>query len=258
MHHFPVLRTKRITLQLKELSIGDSIDLASMPDHLHEASCTAFLRATLQSVKGVEDPSEWTVQERNFAIAHYLASVAENGPDFSVGGGRYSDYLDGAADNYLELHAIGEIGGDDWLIRPLTGAMAEAIERLSGEFQLPGRLHWLFGAMACQLVRKGEDIPPLEDGLLLDRMRVLAGFPGSEFELLMRGYFVGVEALHHLFSINFNDRGIVVMPNKGADGSMPPARFPVRSCISRAALDLAGQHAQSGGEFDAAHGDIGD
>jgi len=48
MYHFPILRTKRLTVQLKEISIGESISLASMPAHLNEATCGAFLRYAVQ------------------------------------------------------------------------------------------------------------------------------------------------------------------------------------------------------------------
>ena len=44
MIYFPPLRTRRLTVQLRELSIGDSLTLAAMPGHMEEASTTAFLR----------------------------------------------------------------------------------------------------------------------------------------------------------------------------------------------------------------------
>lgn len=259
--YFPALHTKRLTLQLQEISIGQSINLAAMPDHLHESTCTGFLRSAIKSVKGIEDPAKWTVQERNMAVAHYLASVSEDGPDFSLGRGKYSDYLDASADNFIDEFEVGSFAGDEWVVRHLTGAMAESIERLSGEFELTGRLHWLLGGMAAQLVRKGEEIPEfpsdaLYDEWLLNRMRIFSNFPESEFELLMGAYFVGLDALHHLFAINFNDRGIVVMPRRGTDGGLPPATFPASAYLSRAALDLAGKHDQSSGQSEPVHGDI--
>jgi hypothetical protein len=261
IHHFPVLRTQRLTVQLQELSIGASIRLAAMPEHWREAASTAFLRAAMQSAQGVDDPLQWTVQERYLAVAHYLAAVLEDGPDFTIGGGHFTDYLDSDADSFVESHELGEFGGDQWRIVHLTGAMAESIERLDGEFSMTGRLHWIFGGMAAQLVRQGEDIPDFSsdnqrDEWLLTRMRIFAAFPESQFERLMTAYYVGLDALHHLFTINFNDRGIVVMPRKGADGGLPPATFPVDSCLSRTALDLAGQFVEPGGESELVHGDL--
>lgn len=246
MLHFPILRTKRLTVQLKELSIGESIALASMPVHLEEASSTAFLRYAVASVKGIEDPAKWTVQERIMATAHYLACVLEDGPDFSLGRGRYSDYLDGSADISLAFNSveIGDIGGDSWSITHLTGEMAESIERLKGEIpELPDALHWRLGGMAAQLIRKGEVIPDFSDGQydewLLGRMRVFAQFPSSDFETLMRAYYEGTGQLHHLFAITFDKSGIVVLPKGGAHSDLPCARFPVRSCLSTMAINLA-------------------
>ncbi|MBL0011136.1 MAG: hypothetical protein IPP22_09355 [Nitrosomonas sp.] len=138
MIHFPALRMRRFTVQLRELTIGESIKIASMPVHLEEASITALLRFSVESVKGnsiIEDPQHWTVQERIMAVCHYLASTNDGEPDFLIGEGHYSDYLDGGNDTAVTEDSImvGEVGGDIWHIRQFTGAMAESIERLSGE-----------------------------------------------------------------------------------------------------------------------------
>lgn len=243
MIHFPTLRTRRLTVQLKELSIGESIAIAAMPVHLEEASCTAFLSRAIQSCKGIEDPSLWTVQERMLVVCHYLAAVADDGPDFSLGEGRYSDYLDGAADMTHGRIDAGEAGGDAWQIGHLTGAMAESIERLTGEVEgMSGRLHWLLGAMAAQMVRVGETPPEPADGegafdeYLAARMRVMAGFPASDFETLLMRHAQGRHNLHHLFYVDFSTDGLVALPKGGGD--LPPARFPVRSCLTRMALEM--------------------
>ncbi|MFI3187759.1 MAG: hypothetical protein QX198_17425 [Methylococcaceae bacterium] len=250
MKHFPTLRIRRLTLQLKELSIGDAIALANMPEHLSEAECTAFLKAAIESVtSGSSNPSDWTVQERSLAVAHYLASVLEDGPDFSLGEGRYSDYLDGSVDMPMDVNhiPIGEIGGDQWEVHHLTGAMTESIERLLGEvIQIEPRLHWIIGSMAAQLRRVGEEITELtSDGLfdewLLKRMNILIGFPESDFEQLMAAYLAGQEKLYHLFTLGFNDNGIIIMPKKGGAPGLPGARFPVRSCLSKLSLAMAGK-----------------
>jgi hypothetical protein len=236
MKHFPILRTRRLTLQLKELTIGQSSNLAGMPAHLHEASCTAFLRAATETAS-IPDPVQWTVQDRIFAVAHFLAIVSEDGPDFAIGSGKYTDYLDGTTDTAIEQAEIGEIGGDRWVIRHLRGYAAESIERLVGEVDVKPRLHWLLGAMSAQLTRQGEAIAELTtegqyDEWLLNRMRVFAAFPESDFEALALAYEQGRKALNHLFAIDFNDTGIVVLPNTGADGGLPPARFRVSACLS--------------------------
>ena len=129
MIYFPVLRMRRLTVQLRELSIGESIKIASMPAHLEEASVTAMLRYAVESVKGkdiIEDPAHWTVQERIMAVCHYLASISDGEPDFTIGKGRYSDYLDGGNDvGSMEIDIkIGEVDGDmvaKGLVREYSG-----------------------------------------------------------------------------------------------------------------------------------------
>jgi hypothetical protein len=251
MIYFPPLRTRRLTLQLRELSIGDSLALAAMPGHMEEASTTAFLRAAVDASKGgVDDPARWTVQERILAVCHYLSATTEDGPDFSLGAGRYSDYLQGEADIQTSVQAVevGEVGGDTWHVRHLTGAMAESIERMAGEIEgLSGRLHWLFGAMAAQLVRTGEEVPDAAAGegafdeFLLSRVMVLKGYPESDFAKLMTLYLEGRDKLHHFFKLEFTEDGIVAMPKGGAAGNLPPARFPVHTCLSRMARELVGK-----------------
>lgn len=247
MINFPTLRTRRLTVQLRELSIGESIALAAMPSQFEEAACTAFLRRSVASAKGIADPAQWTVPERMLVVCHYLASVSDDGPDFSLGAGHYSDYLDGAADisGSDSPIGIGSVGGDAWSICHLTGAMAESIERISGEVEgITGRLHWLLGGMAAQLVREGEDRPDASlnegafDEFLAAKMKVISAYPESDFSDLMGRYAAGRAQLHHLFRFEFSADGLVALPKGGSD--LPPARFPVRACLSRMALEMVG------------------
>lgn len=253
MIHFPTLRMLRLTVQLRELSIGESIKIASMPPHLEEASITAFLRFAVESSVGndiADDPLHWTVQERIMTVCHYLASISDSSPDFSIGGnGHYSDYLDGG-NNAAAMESsvkVGEVGGDIWYIRHLTGAMAESIERMSGEVAgISGRIHWLLGGMASQMIIEGESgSNPAEgegnfDEFLVTRMKVIAGYPESDFDALLSLYLAGREKLHHLFHIEFSENGIVSLPKGGAASNLPPARFPVSTCLTGVVLNLVG------------------
>lgn len=254
--YFPVLRTRRLTVQLHELSIGDSIKLAGMPPHMEESACTAFLRCTIETAKGLEDPAEWTVQERMLVLCHYLSASLSDGPDFAVGDALYSDYLDATNDIQLSVTSVlaGEVGGDSWSVRHLTGAMAEAIERLAGEVpQFSGYGHWVLGGMAAQLIRAEEQPPDpaagegVFDESLLERMRVLAAYPASDFEALMEAYLSAREKLHHLFRVDFSADGLMALPVKGGEAqTLPPARFQVDSSISSLARLMGGKHPESG------------
>lgn len=245
MRFFPILRTRRLTVQLRELSIGQSIKLAAIPTHLQELATSQFIKYAIESASGIENPLDWTAQERILVTGHYLAAISDY-PDFSLGAGKYSDYLDGSkdVDKAFKPLELSSVGGDEWSLTHLTGRMVEAIERLSGELlDIPARLHWLLGGMAAQLIRKGEELPNLDtegsyDEWLLDRMKVFSAFPESDFEAIIILYQTGREQLQHLFNIEFDDEGIITLPKKGADGSLPPARFPVRTCLSKLSLEL--------------------
>lgn len=250
MIFFPVLRTHRLTVQMRELSIGEGIELAAMPTHMTEANNSAFLSKVVQEVSGVGDLKAWTVQERALAICHYLASTSENGPDFSVGKGRYSDYLDGESGNKAGIPDIelGRFADDVWRLRHLTGYMVESIERMTGEIETAqGRFHWMLGAMACQLIREGEDCPDPADGegvfdaFLVNRMRIFSAFPESEFAPLFLAYLSARKDLEHLFYTEFGEEGLLILPKGGDASGLPPARFPAHSCVSQLAKDLGGK-----------------
>ncbi len=225
----PKLSTSRLSVQLKEVSIGDSIRLASMPPSLEQALNTAFLQSAIKTVeRGEPNPLAWTVQERTLAIAHYLASVLPDGPDFSLGETCYSDYLDASKDYAEPVGTIGQACGDEWGIRHLTGHAAESIERLAGEFEWPGAQWWPVGIMAAQLVRKGEDASAeFTDPWLLERAKVLARFPESDFLQLLGLWLDGTARIAHLFRVHYDDKGLVMLTKEGRISAS--ARFSVHS-----------------------------
>lgn len=250
---FSALRTKRLTLQLGELTIGQSIELAGMNPKNNEAIATSFLRMAMKSVTGEQDPLNWTVQERMFAVAHYLSSALDDGPNFSLGDAKYADYLDGATDNSDKNNLpIGEVEGDSWHIRHLTGAMVESIERLQGLVErtpgkgLEGRSHWMTGVMAAQMYVSGDEYcPEVSDGeaamdeWLARRMQILINFPAGGFGSLLYAFHAGRDQLNHLFNVGYDGDGLLTLPaSKEGVANLPPCRFPVRSCIQRFVLDM--------------------
>ncbi len=258
MIHFSELRMRRMTVQLRELSIKESVEIAAIPSDFDQSSCTTFLRYAVSSTKSnvaeldLSDPAKWTVQERMMAVCHYLAPTTESGPDFAVGNGKYSDYLNiGQNDSAAFLSDpvdVGNVGGDLWFIKHLTGEMAQSIERLNGEIQgVSGRLHWILGGMAAQLYRKSDDSATEDQGdidqMLLQKMNVFSAFSESDFMELMSLYYAAREKLNHIFVIDFSDDGIVALPREGGDASnLHPARFPSHTCITRFTQNLVGKH----------------
>lgn len=251
MTHFPIIRTKRLTIKLKELSIGESIAISLLPPEEEQAEITAFLRAAVESEANGIDPLDWTVEERNLAVCSYLAAIDNDGPDFTVGENAHlSDYVDTSKDiESLNRQKICDFGGDTWHIRPLTGRMAESIERLKGEFCVngvpaPTQFHWIVGAMAAQLVRENEvildtyDSDGALDEWLLDRMNVFAAFPERDFSQLYLIYWQGREAQTHLFNVLFSKKGIIFAATEGVD-NVPPARFPIDACVTSISKQFA-------------------
>lgn len=261
----PPLRTKRFTAYLKELTLGEAIAVASVSPEKSQLETTRFLSYVVEKVEGkVTNPDFWTVEERSFAVCQYLAVTNRAEPDFPIGDGHYSDYLDGSADNAVpdapvfigELKVEGDTNenADRWFIRPLTGRYASAIERIQGEIKtidgkaVKPRFHWILGAMASQLVLESKNGTPYEpseaatdseiDSFLVERINIFIRYPISEFSRLLELYLENRTKLYHLFKTDFGDTGIVYLPRE-ADGRLPPATFPVSSSIPSYALSMA-------------------
>ncbi len=259
MIFFPILRTKRLTVQFKELTIGQSIALAKMPPQQLEAETTAFLKMAIDKViQGDPDPLNWTVQERIFAVCHYIASTQEGNPDFEVGEGHFTDYFDGSIDKDSETLEkqifLIDSGDDKWYLKPLTGRMVESIERLQGEVKfvddrpIPPKLHWLLGSMAAQMVLPGTDIeePVTEaemDEAILKRMIVFLNYPESEFLKLIYSFLEKRREFGQFFDIATSEDGIICLAKKkeaGQDTDLPPAQFPPSSVIGEFAKAMGG------------------
>lgn len=252
MIHFPLLQTQRLTVQLQELTFKQALELAAMPVNQYEASITKFLEFAVKSVVGVENSLDWTVQERILSLTHYLSCTnEEENADFSLDDGSYYDYLDiGKTAIGFEPVAIGNIGDDEWFITHLTGEFAQAIERTESML-LKGCQHWLIGTMASCL-RLDNEVLQFEnnaelDQWLLNRMETFINYPDLDFDRLYTTYRYYWQDFEHIFSIEFNDNGIVVLPRE-TEGNLPPARFRVLNCLSRTAIELSGIHYQSSSE----------
>lgn len=232
---------------MKELAMLNAIKLATIPSYLNEEATTYHLRSVLESVdaddKALSDPLMWTVQERIFGIAHYIASTQDDEPDFEVGEGHYSDYLIGEKQFAVEQVEIGEIEGDIWTAKPLLGYMAEAIERLHGEVEgVEGEAHWVLGLMAAQLIPNGDElnVPVSEyEAALYERMKALINFPESIYVQLLGKLKNANQEMCHLFDIWVEESGIVILPKRGA--KLPNARFPASTTITSVARYLSGK-----------------
>ncbi|MFM0608685.1 hypothetical protein PQR05_29565 [Paraburkholderia sediminicola] len=244
------LRTARLEVRLRELSIGDEIALCHMLDGQHEKALSEFLRRAVEhaealSERHVTDPRAWTIGERYLALAHYNLHAREDGPDYPITEStKLSDYLDRARESHEPI--MFEALDDNWVFRPATGAALEALETMQIGAAITGRTFWLFGLMAMQLLRAGEEMPdPVSENAdyttwLARRIDIMRALPGSDMEKLYAPFREANEQATLFFRVWFDDEGVIVMP-KEAQAATPAARFLVHSGFSELALALSGK-----------------
>jgi hypothetical protein len=250
---FSLLRTKRLQVRLRELTIGDTIRLCKMPGHLNEVGTTELLNCIVMAddkpnKDQVTDPRLWTVQERALVVGHYLSQTSDK-PDFSIGENTYSTYLRMDKNEVPASINLGRVAENEWTIRPLLGVQAETIERLITQERIDGgRTGWWLGAMAAMLYPDCD--PGVMDADLEEyienKVHILKGYPERAFMELLQAFLSGCEQLDHFFSLGFSDEGIVwEVPGK------PPARFQFNSAVSEIAFSVFGSPDESSPRTDA-------
>jgi len=249
---FAHLRTKRVSVRLRELKLGEAIAICKLPAERLELTVTEFLRhvadgADRPTDTHVTDPRQWTVQERARVVCHYLSHTSESGMDFEVGdSAKLSDYVELAEDLPAASVSLGHVAGADARLWPLLGAHAEVLERLCKT-----RGEWLIGLLACQV-----GAAPLPDLTALGEMQAIEvvnarieavrSLPESHFEEVFAAYSLALSTLQHFFVMSHDDKGLVWQPRergtegKGGAGLKHPARFPALSCVSATARELFG------------------
>ena len=109
------------------------------------------------------------------------------------------------------------------------------------------------GAMASQLLRVGELAPdPALDSLnylewLKNRIQIISEYPESEFLGLLAMRHRGNKMLMHFFDTVEIDEGFVALAHEGSEAKLlPPARFPVSTCVSEFAKRISGKPTKYG------------
>ena len=239
---FNNIRTKRLAVRLREITIDEAVSVCRLPAERHEATTTEFLRCVARDAESptpryVTDPRMMTVEERTLLVCHYLAQVSGSGPNFPVGeSGCLLDYVAFADDLAVDHVDMGEVAGKARTLRPLLGAHVETLERLC-----ESRGDWLIGVLACQVHDAGAPVPEytaMTDVELLEwcqsRIKAIRGMGESEVEELYVHFDRCKVALKHFFIPGANDGGMVYLPQPEAEeaGRSTPARFRALPCIS--------------------------
>lgn len=246
MIDFPRIRTARVSVALKELTLDQAISICRIPPSRHEVATSQFLRfsaaqADAPSAAYVKDHRLWTVSERIRLVVQYLMGVTDDGPDFSVGGSdkaRLSRYIDFTAEpSSMVLTGI-DVGDGPMEMRPLLGVQAEALEQLCTH-----RGEWMVGCIAAQILPLGmsPDWSTMSDVAVLAwhkaRIEAVRAMRETHFERLVNTFLDGQEDLRQFFHLGVGDDGIVCMPNEpGVE--VPPVRFPSSTCISPSTREL--------------------
>lgn len=250
------LRTPRIQVEMHELAARDAIALCQMNPDLSEYGASELLKRIVAAPTDVRegqvtDFRVWTVQERAFAIAHYLAHMGE--VDFRIGeAARYSDYLmaTGITSPPPPVE-MGELAGRRWSLQPMLGWHAESIERVIQSDELPNdRTGWLVGALATQVYDDATGAldcanmtDAVIDGAVQDRAIELMALPESDFMALVSAYYQHLPAIDHIFHLSICGDGIGFLPAREVTGS-GPARFHFSLAIREDTADVFGPPAR--------------
>lgn len=210
----PKLKTGNLEADVHELTVGECIKLAGMPDDQPEKLITAFLEACIFAPS--RPIAEWRAEERMFAVGHYLASTLDTGPNFEVGeGARFLDYIVPPSEER-------ETPSDKF--RPLLTPDLERIERMMGD-EINGTAGWIVGSLACQ------SSPASDDEYMAEVRRILA-MPGSEFEALLAEYLAYRQGNVTIFDLVYTDEGFAAKGERDGQ-TLPVARFPADATIPR-------------------------
>lgn len=256
MYYFPELKTARFSANMQELKIKDTLKLLAIPTNQIEVLTTQFLESIL--IDCPVKPKEMTIEERNLCVCHYISATTDDKiPDFIVGdNAKLSDYLNaGKMYPYSKIQPtiIGNFNEQPLAIISISGANAEAIERLNGEVEnLNNRSHFLIASMAVQLIfnynendftndTKINDLLNLTDEQLLAKIDFILNLTETEFLQILELFTNGIKQIYHYFYINYADEfynensgnyipaGYVVLPIQnekgGGDNYLSPARF---------------------------------
>lgn len=235
---FPLIEIGGRSVQMRELSIGQAIEVAKVPQRLNEAALTRFLAYVLDGDASLA--RDLTVQERYYLLIQYLA-LQDRTP------------LDTAA-NHAAYLAPRTLPWNDSLPgllcprwRQLNGHQVELIELVAEDVA-----DWMLCAIALQaclpewpeLPEAGAPQSALQ-AVLNERHAALTAMPASDFEALASEWHSANMAMARFLRTGFDNQGIVVLPeNGGADDA--PARFRPLAALGRFVRELAGCFAGPG------------
>jgi hypothetical protein len=254
MKYINPVNTRRISVDMSEMLIEDVEKLCEIPSIFEQRTATELLRRVCKPMErpnAVADPRFWSVNERIFVVANYMAATRDDGPDFPVGddkdGGHFSDYLMADSD------FVGDIpftcDGRDLLYTPLLGYQAEIIETLiaGGTYKPTDFSWWCATIAACVRGADEEPVPYTDDAsyetTLVARIAAIRKLAASQFVELFHDFQkVQLRGAHLVHAVT-SSFGVVASPvSERAEGApeLAPACFPAHTAISSGARAVMG------------------
>lgn len=228
--------TSRITAQMQELTLGQTMELCEIPDEMNEYGIGKMLSFVVTETNLPVE--EWTAQERLFALSHYLVALNKGDVELEDENGNIiplSEYMidkDYPESNYTfkQFDKEEEITLE---VVPLTGEYLEAVERACiANGKKMG--DWVVATMAAQIRVAGEMWNGVADDYVQENIKRLKELPLADFDSLFFEFCKGLEQQEHLLRIGFSNDGLML---KGGAG-LPPVRFPFITAISETATLL--------------------
>lgn len=254
MKYINPINTRRISVEMSEMRIEDVEKLCEIPAVYEQRTVSELLRRICTPIDRpnvVADPRFWSVNERIYVVASYMAATRDDGPDFPVGAqdsdGHFSDYLLPDTDYVPDVPF--SYGDDSLIFSPLLGYQAEIIEALiAGGTYKSTDFSWWCGAMAACVRDAGEEPIPYTDDAsyeaeLVKRITAIRSMADSEFVGLFQAYLGATMAGAHLVHAITSSYGVIASPVAEREKGVPelaPARFPAHSCISFGARQAMG------------------
>lgn len=241
MIQFPRVELGESVVQMKELTIGQALEVSKVPERMQEARTTKFLGFAIGSESSAR---ALTVQERYYLLMQYLSIQDETPLSADI--------------NFAAYMASRERAGA-WMPtcsglicswRQLTGHDVEALELLCEDAS-----DWIIASIGLQAMRldwppvygEGEVKPSEQAEAISQRYKIVQELPASEFERLAREWRAACVAMTRFVMTGYDNKGITVLPvSGGADDA--PMRFRPSAAFGEVCRELAGCFAEAGGE----------
>ncbi|MDO5769005.1 MAG: hypothetical protein Q4P13_05830 [Psychrobacter sp.] len=233
-------------LILPDLSIGQAIDIAKIPERFNERRISALIDHLSGEIGLAET---LTVQERYFALINYQMLANHRYSEDR----NYEQYLLPTIEN--EVPEVFDHPELPVSIQHLRGRHAVVLESKCEDI-----FDWLCGQMACQLYGEWPaqltkdtekeweplDLTMTENELsakIFSRYELIIDLPAlndGSFNEMFDVYAMMQWQLTHLVDISNDNNGITILPSiKGGDGDFEPARFHPLADLEGTAKRLA-------------------